>query len=121
MSQTVRHAAVEARVRARVSAERLQEHLEGFSRLFRDSGNEDEWNAARYIVVALADLGVHGDILAFDSLFSWPLEGTLEVLAGDGAVVEAILFRADEPTEDEAVVHVMIGTSVREDASPRPP
>ena len=63
----------ESAVLATISAERLQEHLEVFSSLFRDSGSEDEWKAARYIAEKMAEYGVQSEILEFDSLISWPL------------------------------------------------
>ena len=76
-----------------ISAERLQGHLEVFSTLFRDSGSEDEWKAARYIAGQLTEFGVENEILEFDSLISWPLEGKLEILDSDGNVVESVFTR----------------------------
>ncbi len=84
---------VEERARAAVSADRLQEHLEVFSKLFRDSGSEDEWKAARYVVEHLQGYGVEAEILAFDSLISWPLEGRLAILDEAGNEVEEITVR----------------------------
>lgn len=84
---------VEERVRAAVSADQLQRHLEVFSTLFRDSGSEDEWKAARYVVEQLRGYGVEADILAFDSLISWPLEGRLAILDKAGNEVEEITVR----------------------------
>ena len=88
-----RIAAVEAAIIADISAERLQEHLVAFSALFRDSGSEDEWKAARYIAAKMAEYGIDHEILEFDSLISWPLEGKLELLDADGAVRESIPTR----------------------------
>lgn len=85
---TVANDAIEA-----VSAERLWEHLEVFSTLFRDSGSDDEWKAARYIAERLTEYGVENQILEFDSLISWPLEGKLEILDNDGSVVEEVFTR----------------------------
>ncbi|MGH2561492.1 MAG: M28 family peptidase [Thermomicrobiales bacterium] len=93
MANAIAVTAVEDQVRESVSAERLQEHLEVFSRLFRDSGSGDEWKAARYIVERMGEYGVAAEILEFDSLISWPLEGALEILDGEGRVVEAIPTR----------------------------
>jgi hypothetical protein len=80
-------------LRSAVSAERLQEHLNQFSTLFRDSGSEDEWKAARYIRDRMQEYGVHAEILEFDSLISWPREGTLTVLEADGNAGEEIPVR----------------------------
>jgi hypothetical protein len=85
--------AVENALRSAVSADRLQEHLNVFSTLFRDSGSEDEWKAARYIRDRMADYGVRAEILEFDSLISWPREGSLEVLDNQGKTTENIPVR----------------------------
>ena len=85
--------AVEKHVLADISAEKLQEHLNVFSTLFRDSGSEDEWKAARYIAEKLTEYGVQTETLEFDSLISWPLEGKLELLDADGTVTESIPTR----------------------------
>jgi len=45
----------ELNARADVSAELLQEHLNVFSTLFRDSGSEDERKAAKYIADKLTE------------------------------------------------------------------
>jgi hypothetical protein len=84
---------IEKTVLADISAERLQEHLNVFSTLFRDSGSEDEWKAARYIAEKLTEYGVQSEILEFDSLISWPLEGKLELLDSDGNVTESVQTR----------------------------
>ncbi len=86
-------AIIEAAVLAEISAEQLQEHLEVFSTLFRDSGSEDEWKAARYIAGKMAEYGVQSEILEFDSLISWPLEGKLDLLDADGKVIEQVQTR----------------------------
>ncbi|HUG61391.1 MAG TPA: M28 family peptidase [Methylomirabilota bacterium] len=84
---------IEEQVRAAVSAEKLQETLEVFSGLFRDTGSEDEWKAARYLVQQLQSYGVEAEILELDSLISWPLEGRLAVLDADGNETEEIPVR----------------------------
>lgn len=84
---------IEQQIRDEVSAERLQKHLEVFSTLFRDSGSEDEWKTARYIVEQMKSYGVDAEILEFDSLISWPLEGKLEILDDRGEVVESLTTR----------------------------
>jgi N-acetylated-alpha-linked acidic dipeptidase len=71
---------VEQQARDAVSEERLQQHLEIFSTLFRDSGSEDEWQAARYIVDQMRSYGIAAELLELESLISWPLEGKLEIL-----------------------------------------
>jgi N-acetylated-alpha-linked acidic dipeptidase len=76
-----------------VSPKKLWEHLEVFSTLFRDSGSEDEWTAARYIADRLTEYGVDNEILEFDSLISWPLEGKLGILDSNGNVAEAVFTR----------------------------
>src|SRR5690242_444629 len=80
MSQVIED--VEKQARETVSAEALQQHLERFSTLFRDTGSEDEWKAARYIVETLRGYGVEAEILEFDALISWPLEGKLALADG---------------------------------------
>ena len=83
----------ELQARADVSAERLQEHLNHFSTLFRDSGSEDERKAAAYIAEKLTEYGVQTHTYEFKSLISWPLEGKLELLNEDGTVAESITCR----------------------------
>lgn len=84
MSQGQASADLEQRARAAVSPAALQQHLERFSTLFRDTGSEDEWKAARYVVETLKSYGVEAEILDFDALISWPLAGRLTVLGADG-------------------------------------
>ena len=84
---------VENRVRGQISPDRLQEHLNAFSTLFRDTGSEDEWKAARYIVERLRGYGIEAEILEFDSLISWPLEGRLAVLDAEGNAGESLEVR----------------------------
>jgi hypothetical protein len=93
LSQTVEHTDFEQELRANVSAEPIQEHLNHFSTLFRDTGSEDEWKAARYVEEKLRSYGVDAEILEFDSLISWPLEGKLEVLDESGGVRESVFVR----------------------------
>jgi N-acetylated-alpha-linked acidic dipeptidase len=93
MAQATVEQNVEQQVRNEVSAERLQEHLELFSTLFRDSGSEDEWKAARYIVDQMHSYGIDAEIQEFDSLISWPLAGKLELLDGRGQVIESLTTR----------------------------
>jgi len=78
---------------ADVSAERLQEHLNVFATLFRDSGTEDERRAAEYIRDRMTEYGVRSEILELDSLISWPREGTLAVLDADGNEAERVAVR----------------------------
>lgn len=78
---------------ADVSAERLQEHLNVFATLFRDSGTADERRAAEYIRDRMTEYGVRAEILEFDSLISWPREGTLAVLDGQGNEAERVAVR----------------------------
>lgn len=84
---------IEQRVRGQVSPERLQEHLTTFSTLFRDTGSEDEWKAARYLVSQLQSFGVEAEVLEFDSLISWPLEGRLALVDGEGREGESFEVR----------------------------
>lgn len=93
MSQVSSQSPIERQLQTEVSAENLQQHLNVFSTLFRDTGSEDEWKAARYIVEAMKDFGLEAEILEFDSLISWPLEGKLAILDDDGAEVEQITVR----------------------------
>src|SRR5688572_20499158 len=80
-------------LRSAVSAERLQAHLNTFSNLFRDSGTEDERRAAEYIRDQMTEYGIRAEILEFDSLISWPREGTLTLLDADGATMEEVAVR----------------------------
>ena len=75
---------LEQRARGMVSAEELQLHLNKFSTLFRDTGSEDERKAAQYIVDTLHDYGVDAEVLEFNSLISWPLEGKLTTMGANG-------------------------------------
>jgi N-acetylated-alpha-linked acidic dipeptidase len=84
---------IEQRVRSAVSADALQAHLEVFSTLFRDSGTEDEWKAARYIAEQLTSYGVENEIHELDSLISLPLDGRLAILDTEGNEVEEIPVR----------------------------
>ncbi len=93
MSQTVERTDFEEQLRLSVSAEPIQQHLNHFSTLFRDTGSEDEWKAARYIEEKLKEYGVETEILEFDSLISWPLEGKLQVLDSNGEPAEDIFVR----------------------------
>ena len=90
---TERSAALEEQVRGAVSADHLQETLERFSTLFRDTGTEDEWAAARYLVEKLEGYGVQAEILSFDSLISWPQEGRLALLDEAGNETETFTVR----------------------------
>jgi hypothetical protein len=85
--------ALEATLREAVSAERLQEHLDRFATLFRDSGTDDERKAAEYIRERMLEYGLRAEILEFDSLISWPREGTLAVLDAAGEAIEQIPVR----------------------------
>lgn len=93
MAQSTSISSIEQNLRQDVSASNLQEHLEVFSKLFRDTGSKDEWDAARYIDKAMKSFGLESEILEFDSLISWPLEGKLEILNDDGSVAEDIAVR----------------------------
>ena len=81
------------RVRGDVSSEPLADHLRHFSELFRDSGTEDEWSAARYIKSQMDGYGVECEILSFDSLISLPGPGALELLEADGRVAASYHVR----------------------------
>ncbi|MCO5226207.1 MAG: M28 family peptidase [Thermomicrobiales bacterium] len=76
-----------------VSEELLQEHLNVFSTLFRDSGSEDEWKTARYVLAQLKSYGIDAEIQEFTSLISWPLEGKLAIIDESGAEIEQIAVR----------------------------
>ncbi|MDP9470997.1 MAG: M28 family peptidase [Chloroflexota bacterium] len=93
MSHATLDPTVEAGLRAAVSAQRLQEHLNVFSTLFRDTGSEDEWKAARYIVDTVQGYGIEAELLELDSLISWPLEGKLGLLDAEAREVEQVQVR----------------------------
>ncbi len=80
-------------VRGDVSSGVLAGHLQHFSELFRDSGTEDEWEAARYIKSQMDAFGVECEILSFESLISLPGPGTLELLDADGGVAKRFHVR----------------------------
>lgn len=84
---------VEKHVRGQVSPDQLQDHLNKFSTLFRDTGSEDEWKAARYVVESLQSYGVEAEVLEFDSLISWPLDGRLVLLDEQGNEGESLEVR----------------------------
>ncbi|MFO7272635.1 M28 family peptidase [Sphaerobacter thermophilus] len=94
---------LEQALRDEVSAERLKAHLEVFSRLFRDSGTEDERRAAEYIAERMREYGVATEILEFDGYISWPREGTLTVFDDKGGAqqipVRTRSFGASTPPE----------------------
>ena len=83
----------ETLLQAAISAERLQEHLDVFGTLDRDSGSEDERRAAEYVLDRARGYGLEAEILEFDSLISWPLEGALDVLDGEGQGCERVPVR----------------------------
>jgi N-acetylated-alpha-linked acidic dipeptidase len=83
----------EQRLRNEISAAHLQNHLNEFNTLFRDSGSEDEWKAARYIAKQLESYNIKNEIYEFDSLISWPLDGRLAVLDDEGNEVEEVPVR----------------------------
>jgi hypothetical protein len=93
MTAQITASPAELNARAEVSAELLQEHLNVFSTLFRDSGSEDERKAAEYIADKLTEYGVQTHTYEFKSLISWPLEGKLEILDADANVAESITTR----------------------------
>lgn len=84
---------IEAALRGRVDAARLQAHLNRFSTLFRDSGSPDERVAAEYVQQTLASYGVAARILTFESLISWPLAGQLALLDDAGREVTEVPVR----------------------------
>ncbi|ACZ40009.1 M28 family peptidase [Sphaerobacter thermophilus] len=94
---------LEQALRDEISAERLKAHLEVFSRLFRDSGTEDERRAAEYIAERMREYGVATEILEFDGYISWPREGTLTVFDDKGGAqqipVRTRSFGASTPPE----------------------
>lgn len=91
MGQTLE--SLEQQARAEVSAERLQQHLNRFSTLFRDTGSEDERKAARYVVDTVRGYGLDAEILEFDSLISWPLDGKLATHDAQGQDSESFEVR----------------------------
>ena len=99
--------ALEQQVCGQVSPEHLQTHLNKFSTLFRDTGSDDERKAAEYVVGVLRGYGVNAEILEFDSLISWPLDGKLEIVGAEGQIVEEFEVRTrafGAQTPDEGVI-----------------
>ncbi len=91
VSQTLHQ--LEQRAREDVSAEHLQQHLNRFSTLFRDTGSQDERKAAEYVVNTLHGYGVDAEILEFDSLISWPLVGKLATIDSNEQETETFEVR----------------------------
>lgn len=81
-------ASLEATVRDAINPGRLQRHLERFSTLFRDSGTNDEREAADYLVQCLEGYGLEPRIHVFSSYISWPREGRLRVSGQNGQTTE---------------------------------
>lgn len=71
----------EGMVTQAVSAERLRQHLQWFSRVRRDTGGPGEARAAEYIAEQLRSAGVPVRIHEFDAFLSYPIRATLEVVA----------------------------------------
>jgi len=84
----------EAQLRSQIDPERLQKHLEVFSKLFRDSGTPDEVAAANYLHDELKSYGMAPDILTFRSYISWPREGSLVIHEGDKSITMAARTRS---------------------------
>jgi hypothetical protein len=80
--------AVEASAQSAVDANRLQQHLEHFSTLFRDSGTPDEQRATDYLVEQLTGYGLEPTTYVFPSYISWPRKGSLQIHEADGSVTE---------------------------------
>ncbi len=85
--------AIEQRVREAISPARIQQGLDVFSKLFRDSGTDDEWKAARYLVSELQQRGIQAEILELPSLISLPGEGRLATIDANGAESESFAVR----------------------------
>lgn len=85
--------ATEEKVRSDVSVAAMSDHLNQFNTLFRDTGSDDERKAAEYVLRHLRSYGVESSILEFDSLISWPLEGSLHILDERGEVGESVKVR----------------------------
>ncbi len=79
---------LEATVQDAVDAQQLQQHLEHFSALFRDSGTKDEQLAADYLVQQLGEYGLVPRTHVFSSYISWPRDGYLRVHEDDGSITE---------------------------------
>lgn len=79
---------LEVTVRGNVDAQRLQEHLEHFSVLFRDSGSPDEQKAADYLITRLQEYGLATEKHIFSSYISWPKEGHLRITNQGGGSSE---------------------------------
>jgi hypothetical protein len=78
---------LEERLRAAVSARRLQAHLKRFSTLHRETGAADERAAVHYIVETLRADGVEVQVHEFRGFVSLPRDASLEVLQPEGATI----------------------------------
>jgi hypothetical protein len=73
-----------------VRAERLQQHLEWFSAVRRDTGDEGENRAAAYIADELRAAGVPVTVHEFDAFLSFPIRATLEVLEPERLTIRCL-------------------------------
>lgn len=71
----------EKEILADVSKEMPWGLVEHFSTLVRESGTEDEWKAARYIVDKLSSWGVEAKLFEPELLISLPRKASLEIIS----------------------------------------
>lgn len=81
-------ASLEVTAQDAVEVQRLQQHLEHFSTLFRDSGTQDEQKAADYLIQQLEGYGLTPQTHVFSSYISWPRDGYLRIHEEDGSTTE---------------------------------
>jgi hypothetical protein len=72
---------LEAKMRAAVSARRLQTHLRRFAHWHRETGGADERAAVDYVAQTLREDGIAVQVLQFSGFVSLPREASLDVLA----------------------------------------
>lgn len=82
--------AVAKAARDAVSTQRLQEHLNWFAGVRRDTAGPGEDKAAEYIVSQLKAAGVPVTIHEFDAFLSYPIRATLEVLAPERMQIKCL-------------------------------
>lgn len=113
-----RRADLESRLRAAVSARRLQTHLKQFARWHRETGGPDERAAVEYVAETLRADGITVAVLEFRGFVSFPRDATLDLLAPERLTIPCRprSFGANTPPGGLEGEVVFVG-SVEEDRS----
>ncbi len=87
-----------------VRAERLQEHLEWFARVRRDTGGSGEDRAADYITEQLRMAGVPVTVYEYDAFHSYPIRATLEVLEPERVQLRCLTHSFGRSTGPDGII-----------------